>query len=729
MKKPIISAILLLSLLFGLCGCKAGGKNGDGTIALSDYSGAASPTFERRDICLEGYEFTSGSDLFYDGESTVYIASYQGEVKALFRLDLETEEVTDLGYETANFIYDFDITPSDTLMILESDHDADTVLLKEVSQNGELIRDLDIGAVSLEAVGSASNGDIFLNFLTCLEDEILFFADSGAFTTDYDGNLLQSVEAMMYPLGIYRNANGKAVLFGRDADGYVFLDYNGDLNNMDKTKLPWDVIFDPCAALDGYGSKGLYFGVKTDIVSLDYHTGEAELVVDSTTNTYTSAMAFISPDKFITSEHTAYVDEEPTNICSIWERVSDDDTTVLKMATYGASYELTDAVSTFNAQNSNVKIKLVDYSTYDLSGESGDGLTKLNTEIIAGDIPDLFDLGTLYEDTYANKGLLENLDSWLDGPNGPSRDQLVEPVISALERENGLYSIPAYFKVSAVVGSSELLSGEGWTPEEFLAFAEEHGADKMFPSQMTGNDFMDYVITFTAEDYMDRDAGTCDFDNEGFINMLKFAARLPVEEPSIPGDQSSEVAEGKCLLILRVTGIPMEELEMWNALFGGEAEHKGFPSTHGTGICARVSNRVGMSSASQHKDEAWAFISWMLSDEFQSQLHRRNAIPMSASQMEHDFRQVIEKSNGQPQIWEIYIDDVPTDLTCDPASEDTYNEAMSLINRIDCIDQCDGNISKIVMEECSYLFSGAKTAEETAKLIQERVSLYMAEQG
>ena len=78
--------------------------------------------------------------------------------------------------------------------------------------------------------------------------------------------------------------------------------------------------------------------------------------------------------------------------------------------------------------------------------------------------------------------------------------------------------------------------------------------------------------------------------------------------------------------------------------------------------------------------------------------------------------------------WEIYVDDVPTDITCDPASEDTYNEAMSLINRIDCIDQCDENIRKIVLEECSYLFSGDKTAEETAKLIQERVSIYMAEQ-
>ena len=167
----------------------------------------------------------------------------------------------------------------------------------------------------------------------------------------------------------------------------------------------------------------------------------------------------------------------------------------------------------------------------------------------------------------------------------------------------------------------------------------------MFSSQMTSAYFMEYVISFTAEDYLDRNAGTCDFDNEGFINMLKFAAKLPVEEPSNYSDQNSDIASGKCLLLLRVTGAPMEELEMWNALFGGEAVHKGFPSNHGTGICARVLNRVGMSSDSQYKDEAWDFISWMLSDEYQSGLKR--FIPIATKNMEQNFRQVIAKGEGQ----------------------------------------------------------------------------------
>lgn len=40
----------------------------------------------------------------------------------------------------------------------------------------------------------------------------------------------------------------------------------------------------------------------------------------------------------------------------------------------------------------------------------------------------------------------------------------------------------------------------------------------------------------------------------------------------------------------------------------------------------------------------------------------------------------------------------------------------------------DENILSIVSEECAAYFSGAKTIDETAALIQNRVSLYMAEQ-
>lgn len=52
----------------------------------------------------------------------------------------------------------------------------------------------------------------------------------------------------------------------------------------------------------------------------------------------------------------------------------------------------------------------------------------------------------------------------------------------------------------------------------------------------------------------------------------------------------------------------------------------------------------------------------------------------------------------------------------------------SLLSHMQNISLYDDNIMAIVRRECKYCFSGDKTAAEVAKLIQSKVSLYIAEQ-
>ena len=57
-----------------------------------------------------------------------------------------------------------------------------------------------------------------------------------------------------------------------------------------------------------------------------------------------------------------------------------------------------------------------------------------------------------------------------------------------------------------------------------------------------------------------------------------------------------------------------------------------------------------------------------------------------------------------------------------------YQIVRDLIDSTHSVYSFDENILSIVSEECAAYFSGAKTIDETAALIQNRVSLYMAEQ-
>jgi hypothetical protein len=70
------------------------------------------------------------------------------------------------------------------------------------------------------------------------------------------------------------------------------------------------------------------------------------------------------------------------------------------------------------------------------------------------------------------------------------------------------------------------------------------------------------------------------------------------------------------------------------------------------------------------------------------------------------------------------------DLTVDiyAMTQEEADQVMGLINSTNRIYSYDQEIFKIISEDTAAYFSGQKSAEEIAKLIQNRVSLYVNEQ-
>lgn len=61
-------------------------------------------------------------------------------------------------------------------------------------------------------------------------------------------------------------------------------------------------------------------------------------------------------------------------------------------------------------------------------------------------------------------------------------------------------------------------------------------------------------------------------------------------------------------------------------------------------------------------------------------------------------------------------------------TQEQYDQFMALYNAIDSISNYDENIYKIVNEVAGGYFNGDKTVQDTAKQIQDRVTLYVNEQ-
>ena len=62
-------------------------------------------------------------------------------------------------------------------------------------------------------------------------------------------------------------------------------------------------------------------------------------------------------------------------------------------------------------------------------------------------------------------------------------------------------------------------------------------------------------------------------------------------------------------------------------------------------------------------------------------------------------------------------------------TQEEYDLFMDLYQRTNTVTGGNQEIADIIKEECAAFFDGQKTAEQTAKLIQDRVSLYVMEQG
>lgn len=85
-----------------------------------------------------------------------------------------------------------------------------------------------------------------------------------------------------------------------------------------------------------------------------------------------------------------------------------------------------------------------------------DALKKLNTEIMAGEGPDLLILDDMPVDSYIEKGLLKDLTPFVDGLGGDG--ELYDNIVDAFRQDGRLYAIPCEAGLPTVMGKEEYIS-------------------------------------------------------------------------------------------------------------------------------------------------------------------------------------------------------------------------------------------------------------------------------
>jgi len=396
--------------------------------------------------------------------------------------------------------------------------------------------------------------------------------------------------------------------------------------------------------------------------------------------------------------------------------------TELTLGTLYLNPPLQNAIHQFNNTSTTHYISVIDYSSSTTPDDTEGALLRFTTEITTGKIPDILILAGIPFDHLIALELVVDLYPYLDSDPELSRDSLMESVLKAHEINDKLFMINQTFSVITIVGNPSVL-GEypGWTIEEFIAVLDANPqADIPFGPGFTKQEFLFRLLLLNLYEYVDMNSRTADFNNRDFIELLELINAFPseVDEHTYDPLYNREIkAEGRQIMDTFVARI--QDLQTQKESFGGDIVFKGWPAADGSGHRFISHDAVAITNRATDKDGAWEFVRTLLMEEHQRGLFFSFPINKAVfnERMLEDMQPYSIIHNGQTIIVE-------------PTQEDA-DELVALINSTAKISAhgSDVTLGNIIIESATDFFDGRITAEDAARIIQSRVSIFLAEQG
>ena len=393
----------------------------------------------------------------------------------------------------------------------------------------------------------------------------------------------------------------------------------------------------------------------------------------------------------------------------------------------------------FNKNSLEYEVELTSYADYI------DGADKMNIDMVSGNIPDIILLGNFFScdapvENYIAKGLFANIYKFIDKDPEMERSDFLENVLEAYEVDGKLYEIVPDFIIQTVVGKTELVGSErGWTVEEFLDFVDSHPESRSFDPTWTSDHALKTFISNCYESFIDMEKGKCSFDSGEFIRLLEFCGSFPNEIPegfydyyNYFTDVLSELKNGGQLFEFQQVSDCLALRYEEKGYFGEEITFKGFPSNTGNGSSIQGEKSFAITSKAANPEGAWQFVRYFLTEEYQDTFvntNQNHMLPIRVSSLEKQAAACKERpyyigADGEKYYYDTtFYNGVNIGVNTDEDNE----KMLDFIKSVDSVYREDKFVLAIVEEEAGAYFAGQKSAEDVAKIIQNRVQNYLDE--
>ena len=416
------------------------------------------------------------------------------------------------------------------------------------------------------------------------------------------------------------------------------------------------------------------------------------------------------------------------------------------LLTLGAEYldsSLKDAVIDYNRKSNEYRITLVDYSQYNTDDDYTLGSQQLDRDVISGNCPDIISLSTGHQDKYIAKGALADLSTLMEKDDSISQDNLVAGALKAYTSDGKLYGMPYSFNVQTLIASVKLVGDRtAWNMADMAQVIEGLDDTVTVMEYTTQVGFLQQMVYQNMNQFVDYGKATCSFDSDAFKQLLTASAKLPTED-ELYGDNSDEATissddgyqmlqSGDLLMTTSYISGDSYSLKEFYGIYNNKdfgMVNIGYPTDEGSGVQVSVSGGLAISAKSKYTDVAWDFIKTLLSDDFQGDQWN---FPVTKSALDKALAEAMEQDyytdeNGEKVYYDqsTYIGD--TEYTLSPLTQEQVDDFKAMVDGASVGGNYDTDIMDIINEESAAYFSGDKSAEDVAALIQNRVSIYLGE--
>lgn len=630
--------------------------------------------------------------------------------------------------------------PTSDVRFYEDYHTKSTVLVRFLDGEGKELSSFACDLAEEDAIKGVT---------VTSQEEVLLATESGLRAYSPDGQLLWQTDLKTSPEELVTLKDGRIFFSAYGAIGFGLYPVNTETHQPgDPVKLP-SVAYSLYA---GDGTHDLYYSSGTNFFAFDIASGESTKVfswmdLDISGDMFQPVYAaedgsiygYVKDDVLSSTDYKIFqVKEVPAS--SVKEKKT------LVLATLGLDSQTRKQVIRFNRNNEEYHITVNDYSRYDEGEGYSASLLRLQTEILAGNSPDIIDLSEVAVDRLAAKGLLEDLYPYLDADPNLKREDFLPNVITAAEYGGKLVSTLSGFSIESLVGASEIVGDTpGWTYDEFTAALARmpDGCTALGPSTTRYN-MLEACLTIDLDRYVDWSTGECHFEDKAFTDLLQFAKKFPASYDSSlyedAPDMYTRLATGMQMLI--PFSLDSFTTNMTGIMIFGEHPftYIGYPTASGgEGSCIRMSGGLAMSAACKQKEGVWQFLRSFFTEEYQRTI---DAIPSNKAAFDYQMKAAMtvryEKNedgtdkldeNGEkiPQPLVTYSNGAE-EFSVYALSQADADNIVSFVESTTKILNIDVSILSIVEEQAEAFFQGQKSAEEVARLVQSKVSIYVNEQ-